>query len=226
MRRLREVSILGGEFDSDVAGPGYGRSEKTLATYSQTLWADFLRDFVLDIVGEKVVIAGNSIGGFLSASVAADHPELVAGLVLLNSAGEPPPLASPPPSLVPTCFVRNSDLSSLSFVPADIPWPFPFDPFPSLPHPSFRHCPPLLLRIASRIPDLSLHCVWSPPRSPSPASPLPLHRLAPPSSQPFFPSAIASPLPPLPFFHCPSSTPPPLILSPHSLARLCASSPC
>mmetsp|Transcript_28751 Transcript_28751/g.80959 ORF Transcript_28751/g.80959 Transcript_28751/m.80959 type:complete len:730 (-) Transcript_28751:443-2632(-) len=67
--------------------PGYGRSEKTMTAYSQNIWTDFLRDFVLEIVGEKVVVAGNSIGGFLSASIAADHPELVAGLVLLNSAG-------------------------------------------------------------------------------------------------------------------------------------------
>lgn len=34
-----------------------------------------------------MVLAGNSIGGFISASVAADYPGLVAGLVLLNSAG-------------------------------------------------------------------------------------------------------------------------------------------
>ena len=62
-----------------------------MAAYSQNLWTDFLRDFVLHVVGEKVVVAGNSIGGFLCASMAADHPELVAGLVLLNSAGEPQP---------------------------------------------------------------------------------------------------------------------------------------
>lgn len=32
-------------------------------------------------------MAGNSIGGFISASMAADTPDLVSGLVLLNSAG-------------------------------------------------------------------------------------------------------------------------------------------
>jgi pimeloyl-ACP methyl ester carboxylesterase len=68
--------------------PGYGRSEKTMTTYGQGVWTDFLRDFVLDIVKAPVVVAGNSIGGFLSASMAADHPETVAGLVLVNSAGE------------------------------------------------------------------------------------------------------------------------------------------
>jgi pimeloyl-ACP methyl ester carboxylesterase len=34
-----------------------------------------------------VVLVGNSIGGFISASVAADYPDLVKGLVLVNSAG-------------------------------------------------------------------------------------------------------------------------------------------
>jgi len=33
------------------------------------------------------VVVGNSIGGFISASVAADYPDLVKGLVLVNSAG-------------------------------------------------------------------------------------------------------------------------------------------
>ncbi|KAL3142035.1 hypothetical protein ABBQ32_004668 [Trebouxia sp. C0010 RCD-2024] len=68
--------------------PGYGRSEKQALAYSQELWRDFLRDFVLEVVGRPVVIAGNSIGGFISASLAADYPSLVKGLVLLNSAGK------------------------------------------------------------------------------------------------------------------------------------------
>lgn len=91
--------------------PGYGRSEKQSLAYSQELWRDFLRDFVLEVVQRPVVVAGNSIGGFISASLAADYPTLVKGLVLLNSAGvvntnyTPPtadPSASPkvPPKLL------------------------------------------------------------------------------------------------------------------------------
>jgi len=81
--------------------PGYGRSEKSQAAYGPALWTDFLRDFVLDIVKEPVVVAGNSIGGFLSASLAADHPGLVAGLVLLNSAGRIVPGYKPPEEPAP-----------------------------------------------------------------------------------------------------------------------------
>jgi pimeloyl-ACP methyl ester carboxylesterase len=39
------------------------------------------------VAKEPVVLVGNSIGGFISASMAADYPDLVKGLVLVNSAG-------------------------------------------------------------------------------------------------------------------------------------------
>lgn len=42
-----------------------------------------------------MVAAGNSIGGFISASLAADYPGLVEGLVLLNSAGRAGGTAGP-----------------------------------------------------------------------------------------------------------------------------------
>jgi pimeloyl-ACP methyl ester carboxylesterase len=46
---------------------------------------DFVRDFLVGVVGRPAVLAGNSIGGFISASCAADYPELVAGLALVNT---------------------------------------------------------------------------------------------------------------------------------------------
>ncbi|GLC43944.1 hypothetical protein PLESTB_000212500 [Pleodorina starrii] len=67
--------------------PGFGRSQKAAVPYSQDLWRDFLRDFTLQVVGSPVVVAGNSIGGFICTALAADYPGLVRGLVLLNSAG-------------------------------------------------------------------------------------------------------------------------------------------
>ena len=66
--------------------PGYGRSEKQSLAYSQELWRDFLRDFVLEVVQRPVVIAGNSIGGFISASLAADYPSLVKGVLHMKEA--------------------------------------------------------------------------------------------------------------------------------------------
>lgn len=83
-------------------------TEKPPLAYGQDLWRDFLRDFVLEVVQRPVIIAGNSIGGFISASLAADYPQLVRGLVLVNSAGPivpgytytPPAPRTPPPQVV------------------------------------------------------------------------------------------------------------------------------
>ena len=59
--------------------PGFGRSEKPALAYSQTLWLDFLREFVIEVVRRPVVVVGNSIGGFISASLAAAAPAIVKG---------------------------------------------------------------------------------------------------------------------------------------------------
>ena len=59
--------------------PGFGRSEKPALAYSQTLWLDFLREFVIEVVRRPVVVVGNSIGGFISASLAAAAPAVVKG---------------------------------------------------------------------------------------------------------------------------------------------------
>jgi pimeloyl-ACP methyl ester carboxylesterase len=63
----------------------------------------------MQVVGGPVVVVGNSIGGFVAASMAADYPDLASGLVLINSAGpikagydpsQPDPPRSPPPALL------------------------------------------------------------------------------------------------------------------------------
>lgn len=64
---------------------------------------------LLQVVRRPVVAVGNSIGGYISASLAGDYPTLVRGLVLVNSAGrldpgyapagpdaDPEPAAGPP----------------------------------------------------------------------------------------------------------------------------------
>ncbi|MEM7579064.1 MAG: alpha/beta fold hydrolase [Cyanobacteria bacterium P01_A01_bin.80] len=66
---------------------GFGRSEKSKIQYGGDLWRDQLNDFITEVIGEKAVLAGNSLGGYASLCVAAQRPESVAGLVLLNSAG-------------------------------------------------------------------------------------------------------------------------------------------
>ncbi|MEA5603489.1 alpha/beta fold hydrolase [Nostoc sp. UHCC 0252] len=66
---------------------GFGRSAKPKLQYSGDLWRDQLHDFISEVIGQKAVLAGNSLGGYAGLCVAAQRPESAAGLVLLNSAG-------------------------------------------------------------------------------------------------------------------------------------------
>jgi pimeloyl-ACP methyl ester carboxylesterase len=44
---------------------GFGKSEKPNVDYSELLWSELLRDFIVDVVKEPVHLVGNSIGGML-----------------------------------------------------------------------------------------------------------------------------------------------------------------
>lgn len=66
---------------------GFGRSAKAKLQYGGDLWRDQLHDFISEVIGQKAVLAGNSLGGYACLCVAAQFPESVAGVVLLNSAG-------------------------------------------------------------------------------------------------------------------------------------------
>jgi pimeloyl-ACP methyl ester carboxylesterase len=66
---------------------GFGRSAKPKLDYSGDLWRDQLYDFITEVIGQKAVIAGNSLGGYAGLCVAAQRPDAAGGLVLLNSAG-------------------------------------------------------------------------------------------------------------------------------------------
>lgn len=68
---------------------GFGWSGKPLADYDgYTLWSDQISDFIREVVGgEQVVVVGNSLGGYNALATAANSPDLVKGVVLLNAAG-------------------------------------------------------------------------------------------------------------------------------------------
>jgi pimeloyl-ACP methyl ester carboxylesterase len=66
---------------------GFGRSQKPAWEYSGDLWRDQLNDFITEKIQRPTVIAGNSLGGYSSLCAAADYPQSVAGVILLNSAG-------------------------------------------------------------------------------------------------------------------------------------------
>ena len=66
---------------------GFGRSQKPAWQYGGDLWRDQLHDFIQTHIQRPTVIAGNSLGGYACLCVAADYPDAVAGVILLNSAG-------------------------------------------------------------------------------------------------------------------------------------------
>lgn len=79
---------------------GFGRSAKPDWQYGGDVWRDQLSDFIEQVIGQPVVLVGNSLGGYASLCVAAQRPQWAAGLVLLNSAGpftETQPQAQPNP---------------------------------------------------------------------------------------------------------------------------------
>lgn len=82
---------------------GFGRSAKPNLQYSGELWRDQLHDFITEVIAQPAVLAGNSLGGYASLCVAAQHPQSASGLILINSAG---PFSDSEPKPEPT-FVRK-----------------------------------------------------------------------------------------------------------------------
>jgi pimeloyl-ACP methyl ester carboxylesterase len=66
---------------------GYGRSDRPDVDYSIALQTDILRQFLDSQRLEQPDIAGWSMGGWVSLKFAADHPERVRRLILMDSAG-------------------------------------------------------------------------------------------------------------------------------------------
>ncbi|NEQ95322.1 MAG: alpha/beta fold hydrolase [Cyanothece sp. SIO2G6] len=78
---------------------GFGRSGKPDIVYSSDVWRDQLHQFITDKIGNPAVLVGNSLGGYASLCVAAQYPQSVQGVVLINSAG---PFSDAQPSQPPS----------------------------------------------------------------------------------------------------------------------------
>ena len=66
--------------------PGFGRSEPSGRKTSVQANVAVLQRFLADVVGEPVVLVGNSMGGMISLFTAGERPDAVTGLVLLDPA--------------------------------------------------------------------------------------------------------------------------------------------
>ncbi|KAF3433124.1 hypothetical protein FNV43_RR24226 [Rhamnella rubrinervis] len=78
---------------------GFGKSEKPNIVYTELMWAELLRDFIIEVVGEPVHLVGNSIGGYFVSILACFWPSLARSVVLINSSGNIVPGSSFVPSI-------------------------------------------------------------------------------------------------------------------------------
>ncbi|PSB04606.1 alpha/beta fold hydrolase [Merismopedia glauca] len=98
----KNISGLASEFEVYAIDLlGFGRSAKPKRQYSGDLWREQIHDFITQVIKKPVILAGNSLGGYVSLGVAAQHPESASGLILLNSAGPFTDLVSSSPALEP-----------------------------------------------------------------------------------------------------------------------------
>ncbi|MEG3859512.1 alpha/beta fold hydrolase [Microcoleus sp. herbarium12] len=63
---------------------GFGASQKAPIDYSVSVWVEQVYDFWLTFIREPVILAGNSIGSLICLAVAAAHPDMVAGTVMIS----------------------------------------------------------------------------------------------------------------------------------------------
>lgn len=69
---------------------GFGRSDKPLIDYKIQTFVEFLQGFMQAAGISKASLVGNSLGGWIAADFAAQHPEMVDRLVLVDAAGMRP----------------------------------------------------------------------------------------------------------------------------------------
>lgn len=62
---------------------GFGKSEKPNIVYTELLWSEMLRDFILEVVGEPAHLVGNSIGGMFYTEMYISSDRTVLMIFLL-----------------------------------------------------------------------------------------------------------------------------------------------
>jgi pimeloyl-ACP methyl ester carboxylesterase len=66
---------------------GFGRSDKPLLNYRVSTFVDFLGGFLAELKIDRASFIGNSLGGWIAAAYALEHPERIERLVLSDAAG-------------------------------------------------------------------------------------------------------------------------------------------
>ena len=63
---------------------GFGASEKPVIDYNIQLWVEQVYDFWRTFIKIPVVLVGNSTGSLVTLTLAANYPEMVAGIAMLS----------------------------------------------------------------------------------------------------------------------------------------------
>jgi pimeloyl-ACP methyl ester carboxylesterase len=63
---------------------GFGASQKVITPYHTALWVEQVYDFWKLFIGRPIVVVGNSLGSSVALAIASAHPEMMAGLVMIN----------------------------------------------------------------------------------------------------------------------------------------------
>jgi pimeloyl-ACP methyl ester carboxylesterase len=63
---------------------GFGASQKAAETYHTALWVAQVYDFWQTFIRQPVILVGNSLGSSVGLAIAAAHPDMVAGLIMIN----------------------------------------------------------------------------------------------------------------------------------------------
>src|SRR5471030_121812 len=69
--------------------PGFGQSENPPTTWNSTNYSWLLKEIFKELQLEKSVLIGHSFGGKISSIFAAQFPQLITKLMLVDSAGLP-----------------------------------------------------------------------------------------------------------------------------------------
>jgi pimeloyl-ACP methyl ester carboxylesterase len=89
-RNYKELSEHFQVYSIDLLGQGNSWPEEVTKEhqlfYGVETWQEQISYFIENVIGEEAHIAGNSLGGLLSAAVGAERPELVKSIILLNAA--------------------------------------------------------------------------------------------------------------------------------------------
>jgi pimeloyl-ACP methyl ester carboxylesterase len=66
---------------------GFGASDRPPIHYTASLYLDLIHDFLRDVVGERSLLVGSSLGGTYAIATADAYPDLVRGVVAIGPAG-------------------------------------------------------------------------------------------------------------------------------------------